>query len=270
MRAVNRVQMKSSVSIKSVAIPAEHGGWGFLSEPLLLGLLIAPSFAGVGIALLMSAIFLLHQPFKIVVKDRRKGRVYERTRLAQRFLVFYGVIGAVGAAVAWFSATAPAWILPLACATPFAVLQLVYEFRNDGRSLISEIVGALVLASAAPAILLAADRVPLAAILAWAVIGLRIIPSILYVRARLRLSRGKPVSRALSVGLHAAAIGIGVLLWALGLVNAALAIASALLLARAIYGLYFSPPVMARVVGFQELFSGMAYAAACAFALSGM
>lgn len=66
MSAANAVRAKSTVSIKTVAIPAEHGGWGFLCEPLILGLLIAPSLAGIGIVLMMAAAFLLHQPFKIV------------------------------------------------------------------------------------------------------------------------------------------------------------------------------------------------------------
>lgn len=101
MRTGKVVRAKSSISIKSVAVPAEHGGWGFLSEPLLLGVLIAPSLPGIGLVLMMAAAFLLHQPLKIVVKDRRKGRVYERTRLAQRFLVIYSVIGVAGFGIVW-------------------------------------------------------------------------------------------------------------------------------------------------------------------------
>ena len=259
-------QAKSSISIKSVAVPAEHGGWGFLSEPILLGLLIAPSLAGIGILIMMAAVFLLHQPFKIVVKDRRKGRVYERTRLAQRFLVIYGLSGAAGVGIAWMNAPNLLWIIPLVCAAPFAVIQLVYEFRNDGRTLISEVVGALVLASSAPAILLAADRVPLLAGLAWGAMALRITPSILYVRARLRWIHGKPVRREVSLILQALAVGVGGILWGIGLANAAILIAAGMLLARAIYGLYFSPPVAARVVGFQEVFFGIVYAVVCAFA----
>lgn len=266
MSATNPVRAKSTVSIKSVAIPAEHGGWGFLCEPLILGLLIAPSLAGIGIVLLMAAAFLLHQPFKIVVKDRRKGRVYERTRLAQQFLVIYGVIGVVGFGIAWVSASNPMWIIPLLTAAPFAVLQFAYELRNDGRNLVSEIVGALVLAASAPAILLAADREPLLAGLAWGALALRIIPSILYVRARLRWTHGKTVRRQIPVILHLGVVGIGLLLWVIGLANAAIFIAAGLLLARAIYGLYFSPPVAARVVGFQEVFFGIVYAAVCALA----
>lgn len=267
MSTGNVLRAKSSVSIKSIAVPAEHGGWGFLSEPLLFGLLIAPSLTGVGLVLMMVAVFLLHQPLKIVVKDRRKGRVYERTRLAQRFLVIYGVIGAVGVGMAWVSAPNPLWIIPLLTAAPFAALQLAYELRNDGRNLTSEIVGALVLAASAPAMLLAADHTPLLAALAWGILTMRIIPAILYVRARLRLIHGKPIRSQNTIILHLAVMGISLLLWMSGLTDAAIMLATGVLLVRAIYGLYFSPPVAAKVIGFQEVFFGLTYTVVCAFAL---
>ena len=31
---------------RSVAVPTEHGGWGLTFEPVLLGLIVAPSWAG--------------------------------------------------------------------------------------------------------------------------------------------------------------------------------------------------------------------------------
>lgn len=34
---------------RSVAVPSEHGGWGLTFEPVLLGLIVAPSWAGVAI-----------------------------------------------------------------------------------------------------------------------------------------------------------------------------------------------------------------------------
>lgn len=267
MSATNAVRAKSSVSIKSVAIPAEHGGWGFLCEPLLLGLLIAPSLPGIGLVLMMTAVFLLHQPFKIVVKDRRKGRMYERTRLAQQFLMIYGVIGVIGFGIAWLSASNPLWIIPLLTTTPFVALQLAYELRNDGRNLISEMAGALVLATSAPAVLLASGHTPLLAALAWCVMALRLIPAILYVRARLRLIHGKPVRHQNTIVLHWVVVVIGLLMWTSGLANAAITLATCALLVRAIYGLYFSPPVAAKVIGFQEVFFGITYTVVCALAL---
>lgn len=43
-------------SLRSVAIPAEHGGWGLTLEPGILGVLVAPDLAGVllGLAALLA------------------------------------------------------------------------------------------------------------------------------------------------------------------------------------------------------------------------
>ncbi|MDX2007394.1 MAG: hypothetical protein SFU83_19325 [Meiothermus sp.] len=35
----------TKVPLRSVALPNEHGGWGFTLEPILLGLLVAPGEA---------------------------------------------------------------------------------------------------------------------------------------------------------------------------------------------------------------------------------
>lgn len=40
----------SRISWKRIVLPSEHGSWGFLAEPLLLGLLAAPSGAGAALA----------------------------------------------------------------------------------------------------------------------------------------------------------------------------------------------------------------------------
>ncbi|MCB0162365.1 MAG: YwiC-like family protein, partial [Caldilineaceae bacterium] len=58
---------------RSIALPTEHGGWGFLLEPLLLGRLVAPSAAGLLLLVATVAAFLLRQPLKIVLVDRRRG-----------------------------------------------------------------------------------------------------------------------------------------------------------------------------------------------------
>ena len=41
----------ASVPLKSVALPTEHGGWGFTLEPLLLGLLLSPGLPTLGLSL---------------------------------------------------------------------------------------------------------------------------------------------------------------------------------------------------------------------------
>jgi len=85
-------QKSSGVRWRSVAVPKEHGGWGFLLDPILLGLLVAPSPAGLFLVLLDLAAFLARTPLKIVWKDTQRGRRYARTAAALKALFVYAVL----------------------------------------------------------------------------------------------------------------------------------------------------------------------------------
>ncbi|MFN8095814.1 MAG: YwiC-like family protein [Vicinamibacteria bacterium] len=58
------------------SLPAEHGGWGLLAEPIVLGLVLAPSAGGSCLALAALAAFLARHPLRLVLMDRRKGARY--------------------------------------------------------------------------------------------------------------------------------------------------------------------------------------------------
>ncbi|MGH8978936.1 MAG: YwiC-like family protein, partial [Acidimicrobiia bacterium] len=69
---------------RSVAIPDEHGGWGLTAEPALLGLLVAPSWAGVLLAAAAFLAFMVRTPLKVVLVDQWRRRRLPRTRVAAR------------------------------------------------------------------------------------------------------------------------------------------------------------------------------------------
>lgn len=235
-------------------------------ESLLLGLILAPSLAGAGIAVAAVAVFLLHQPVKIVVKDYRKGRLYERTRLAWGFTGLYGAIALAALQLTVITAEGAFWV-PLLVALPLAAVQLILEFRNNGRSLLSEICGALVLAASVSAILLAANQTLLLATLAWLLIALRTVPSILYVRTQIRLIHGRTVSVIPTLIAHILGVIISFVLWAISLANGLALLATCGLLCRAFYGTQITKPTAARFIGIQEVFYGLAFTVICALAL---
>ena len=72
---------------RSVAMPSEHGGWGLTLEPVMLGLLVAWSRAGVALGVAAFAAFLLRTPAKLVAIDLRRGRWLDRSRLALRIAI---------------------------------------------------------------------------------------------------------------------------------------------------------------------------------------
>ena len=75
---------KPRAAWRSVAIPDEHGGWGLTAEPVLLGLLVAPSWPGVLLAVAAFVAFMVRSPLKVVLVDRWRRRRLPRTRLAAR------------------------------------------------------------------------------------------------------------------------------------------------------------------------------------------
>ncbi len=249
------------VSLAAIALPAEHGGWGLLGEPILLGLLLAPSPAGAALAAASIAAFLLHNPAKVLLADVRRRARYPRTAVAARVAVAYAVVAVIGLAVAAALATGPFWA-PLVLAAPVAVIQLAYGARNRGRDLVAEIAGGVALAASAPAILLAGGGPAETAAIVGGLLAARAAGSIIYIRARLRRDRGHAASPGGPLLVHAAALVGASLLARTGLLPWTAAAAFLLLLARAAWGL--SPwhrVVRPRTVGFQEMAFGMASAA---------
>lgn len=245
---------------KGLALPLEHGGWGFLLEPVLLGLLLAPSTSGVFLGLAVLGAFLLRTPLKLALKDRMRGQRYSRTADAERFAALYAALAGVSLVVALFT-TEHAFLTAIIPPVALALVQIPYDLKNRGREHVPEIAGALALNGAVLAILAAGGWALTAALGVWAALGLRTASSILYVRARLRLARGEAASPIAALALH----GLGLLALA-GLAAAgrgpwlAAAGMGVLLVRAAVFLTGERAAAPARVVGFQEIFFGALYA----------
>ncbi|NDJ61814.1 MAG: YwiC-like family protein [Chloroflexi bacterium] len=252
-----QAQSTRRVIIRSVALPSEHGGWGFLIEPIILGLLVAGSGAGLLLAAGAFGIFLIHQPLKVAVKDRRKGRRPPRAIWAERFAMGYGLLALIPTLIL-IASVPPTFLLPVLLAVPFAAVQLYYDARNQSRHLIPEICGALALAMIAPAIAVLGGWDVLAALPLWVILALRAITAILYVRSRLRLERGATVAPQPVWIIHAAAL-ILVAGLALTAITPWLAVLPfGVLLARALIGLSrYRQPRKVSIIGAQEMVYGL-------------
>jgi len=247
-----------TVRLRAVALPVEHGGWGMLGEPLLLGLLIAPSVPGLGVGLAAAFAFLARHPLKLAIADRRQGRRTARAVASERFALLYTGL-AVGALL--LANRGPAgWWLPLAAAAPLALAQFLHDVRNQGRQLLPELLGGLALGSIVAAELLAGGWTLAPSFAAWAIVASKATAAILYVRARLRCDRGLAFGRATVLWVHLLA-----LLVALGLAAAQQAPwlaagAFGLLFVRAAHGLSrFHRRVRPQAVGLIEMALGLAF-----------
>ncbi|WP_334143348.1 YwiC-like family protein [Rhabdothermincola sp.] len=135
-------------TLRSVAVPNEHGGWGLTGEPVLLGLLIAPTIAGVLLGLAAVGAFLLRQPLRMVLVDHHRGRDLARTQLARTPVLVVGAILVVLAAAATVIAGAHLW-WPALAATPLVALELGFDRRSRSRRLAPELAGAVGVSAAA-------------------------------------------------------------------------------------------------------------------------
>jgi len=173
------------VSLRPLALPAEHGGWGFLLEPVVLALLVAPSAAGALIGIGAVAVFLLRHPLKLAAHDSLRRRWYPRTGVCALLVVAYG-IAALGAFFGAFLLAGASALLPLLAAVPFGLTQFAFDARNRSRALRAELAGAIAPSAVAASIAVAGGRTGAVAIALAAIVLARSVPAVLYVRSILR------------------------------------------------------------------------------------
>jgi hypothetical protein len=259
--STHRPVQQVRIPIRNLALPVEHGGWGLVFEPLLVGMIVAPSKAGAGLALAMVSLFLARHPLKIALSDIQRGTRYPRTKLALRIAAFYCMAAVTGLLLA-FGLTVHSFWHPLLLAIPLALIQLYYDARLRSRELTAEVAGTLAAATGAPMIAAAAGWHSGAWLPLLILVASRVLTAMLYVRARLRLERGDRPGTGWVIVIHLfaviAATGMALQKLAPGLAMAA----TFLLLVRAAMGLSKSRrPAKPRDIGMAEFAYGAAFVA---------
>jgi hypothetical protein len=245
----------TQVRIRSIALPTEHGGWGFTLEPIMLGLLVAPTVAGWGLAVATAAVFLARRPVKLVSTDLVRRRRLPRTRVALWFALGYGALALAGLTLAVANAAGPFW-WPLVAAIPFAAISLRADAQGRNRALLPELTGGIAMGSAAAAIALAADWDWAAAFGLWLVLASRSFAAIIFARAQVRRAKDQPYDQSGVYAAQVAALLVVGLAAALAVVPLLSALAIFLLGLGAGYGLA-RPPVPAKTVGWTQMVFGL-------------
>lgn len=201
---MERVARRRS-TLKAVAVPTEHGGWGLTLEPALLGLLVAPGPAGVPLAIAAVLGFLARTPLKVALVDAYRGRSLERTRVARRLaavelLVLVGLI-----TTAAVLAEGSFWIAGLVTGALVAV-ELWFDLRSRSRRLIPELAGAVGVSGIAAMIVLADGGSVPTAIALWLILAARAVTSIPFVRDQVARLHGRVPKRTGLLVTDAAAL----------------------------------------------------------------
>lgn len=193
--------IERKVRVKGIALPTEHGSWGFLFEPLLASIAVAPSFAAMWIAVTVIGAFLTRQPLKVFLADLQAKRNLPQTAVARKFVLIFGAITLIGFLGSLYFTKFESFI-PFLAVIPLGIYQIYCDASRKSRNLLPELTSTIAISSAAAVIALAGGWHIINALALWAIFILRSIPSILYVRNRLRLEKGKTFSRFMPVALH--------------------------------------------------------------------
>lgn len=245
---------------RDIVLPREHGSWSLAFEPLVLGLLCAPSIAGGFLGAAVAAGFFCRRPLRIALHERRVAR----RRLAWRISGVCALLALAAFAIAlavgggrWLP-----WLVPtMVCGGLFSR----YDLKNDGREEVAEIAGAATFAWL-PASLAALGGWTSGEALALAsIMCCRALPTVIFVRAAVR---GRKIGRTdLKYAIATAVLALALAL-ALGGAKLAPWLATAwcgLLLVRVLFiGRY--PAIRAKTIGIFEAVAGLAFVLTLALA----
>ena len=172
-----------TVPAAPVFLPKEHGSWSLALEPLALGLLIAPSYAGGALTVAVLAGFFARRPWKAL---RDPGAA--RQRAARETMALFSTLGvAAFFLVLVLGGFAPLW--PLLLAAPLAGLFAWFDAQNGSRAAAAEVAGSAAFALV-PASLATLAGWPAGPALTLAVVALtRSVPTVLLVRTSLRRAK---------------------------------------------------------------------------------
>lgn len=242
-----------SVNRRELLLPKEHGSWSLAFEPVALFLLVAPSVAGVALALATAAGFFTRRPLKLAVTlpaadPRRAGARNWAVGLALAALLFL-------AATAFLGNVRALW--PLLLAAPCGALFLWFDLRQAMREAEAELAGSIAFALLpAAGATLAGWPVPAALALAALMLA-RSVPTVLTLRTCLRRGKGQAAGVLPPLVLGFAALALTAWLAWQGLVPVAAPALSAIFLVRTVWLLgAFRPDWPARRLGLMEAVLG--------------
>lgn len=238
-----------------MALPVEHGGWSLTLEPVVLGLLVAPSISGLALGLAGLVAFAARTPLKVVLVDRRRSRRLPRTALAGRVLRAELSILLLLGTVAILTAEGALW-WPLLAAAPLIGLELWYDMRSRSRRVVPELAGSVGIASLAAATALGGGAEAALAAGLWLVMAARSVAAIPFVRVQLLRAKNRAHTVWHSDVAQIAAVLLGAVGWITDLVPVAAVVALACQATYEIVALRRSPQ-RAALLGAQQVVIGL-------------
>lgn len=169
-----------------LALPKEHGSWSLALEPVALGLLVAPTAAGAALAVAAVSGLFLRRPLKMLSREQD----YERWKTARASVFVLAIIAVLGLSLtAKIGGVEKLWPL-----LPAALAGLVFvwcDSRNEAREGVAEAAGTVAFGLLPATFGALANWSGPASLALAAVMLVRGVPTVLTVRANLRIKKGQ-------------------------------------------------------------------------------
>lgn len=179
---------RTTLWVKQVAIPNEHGSWVFFFSPLLVGLILGGSWGAAQVSLLLAALgaFMFRQPLTMLVKILSGRRSRKESAASLFWMTIYGSLALAGAAGLWLLGYRVIFWLVIPAVPVLAWHLWLVSRRAERRRPGVEIVGSAVLALLAPAgYWIGRGAMDLTGWLLWLLVVLQNAASIVYAYLRL-------------------------------------------------------------------------------------
>ena len=239
------------MNLKLIALPREHGAWGYVLEPLILGLLAAFSVKGLYLAFGALLAFLAHQPVRIYFSAQQNTK-----KASLLFLLMYGIPAVLFFALFIYK-TNPLYFLPFTLAIVFMLIYLFMELAGFGRKMVTHMIPPTAIDLIAVSIVLVSGWELLETAAFLVLLSSRAHPTTFYVRAKLRRREDKEYYKVLAVAVHLLSLCMASLLVYLKIMPGLALIAVFLLFIRAVIGVYFNKTVMTpKQIGIREFIYG--------------
>ncbi|MBK8479321.1 MAG: YwiC-like family protein [Opitutaceae bacterium] len=253
---------RHSIRLTDLLLPRDHGSWSIALEPVALGLIAAPSAAGAALAVAVLALFLARRPLRLWRDNSAEPA--RRRAAAWLALVLTGAATTGGVLAGWRGGFMALW--PLLLALPAAVAFVYFDLKGEARAATAELAGATAFALL-PMAFGSLAKLPLATAtgLAAAML-LRLVPTVLVIRAYLRSRKGQPALRGPAIVASLTGTTLAAALAASGIAPGATLGIALMLLIRALWLLGpLAPQLRAPAVGALESALGAGAVLALAF-----
>jgi len=247
-----------TLSVRSVAIPKEHGAWGYVLEPFVLVLVIAFSLDGMYLLFAAFLFFLAHRPVRLAFSLQTNS---ENRLLAIGIAIIYIFSGLVILFIImpWLPLKA---MLLFGTGLLIMLFYLVFDIYKKKRSLLGEQIVPIALAFMAINVPVIGNWPDERLIALYFLLLARPVSTTFYINAKIRLEKGLDYSAKMVYLSHLIALFYVIVAALLGWIPYSPVLAMFILFYRAVKGIWISAGrkhVAIKKIGMMEFVYGIAF-----------